>query len=239
MEQAEYGRIAAAEDEHWWYRATRALMADLLGQWLGHGQTLLDAGCGPGGNGAWLAAHGEVVGVDVSPDALSFVRARRPAVRPVRASIERLPFEEGSFDVAVEVTVLTIVADDALAVRELARVLRPGGALLLVEPAFRALRRSHDTVVHSRRRYSRKGLAGLAIRAGLTVTRTTYAQSFLLLPAAALAALDRLRPGPPRSDLERSGLDGVFARLAALERRVIARRAMPAGLSVFAVATKV
>ena len=58
METEEYARIAAVEDDHWWYRNTRALVGEMLAPWLGRDQRTLDAGCGPGGNGAWLAAHG-------------------------------------------------------------------------------------------------------------------------------------------------------------------------------------
>ena len=65
MEVEEYARIAAAEDDHWWYRNTRALMADLLAPWLGTGQRILDAGCGPGGNGAWLALWGGSIAIYV------------------------------------------------------------------------------------------------------------------------------------------------------------------------------
>ena len=193
MELEEYARIAAVEDDHWWYRNTRALVADLLAPWLHRTDRLLDAGCGPGGNGAWLAEHGTVVGVDLSPDALAFVRARRPATTPVQASIEALPFADATFDVVVGITVLYTVPDDAAALRELARACRPGGAVLLVEPAFAALGRAHDATVHGRRRYRRTALAELATAAGLTVQRCTYAYSFLAPPAAALGAVDRLR----------------------------------------------
>lgn len=93
MEVEEYARIAAAEDDHWWYRNTRAVMADLLAPWLGRDQLLLDAGCGPGGNGASLSGHGRVVGADRSSDALRFVRARRSDTLPTRqrhaASVRR------------------------------------------------------------------------------------------------------------------------------------------------------
>ena len=73
-------------------------------------------------------------------------------------------------------------------------MLRRGGAVLLVEPAFAALGRAHDVTVHGRRRYRRAELAELATAAGLTVQRATYAYSFLAPPAADPR---RARPAPP------------------------------------------
>ncbi len=240
MELEEYARIAEVEDDHWWYRNTRALAADLLGPWLHRTDRLLDAGCGPGGNGAWLAEHGTVVGVDLSPDALALVGARRPATTPVQASIESLPFADATFDAVVGLTILYTVPDDAVALRELARVSRPGGAVLLVEPAFAALGRAHDATVHGRRRYRRTALAELATAAGLTVQRCTYAYSFLAPPAATLGAVDRLRgrrEEPAGSDVDKRALDRVFAPLAARERRWLAHHDLPVGTSVVLLAT--
>lgn len=241
MEVEEYARIAAAEDDHWWYRNTRALMADLLRPWLGTGLRILDAGCGPGGNGAWLARHGRVVGVDVTPEALEFVHARRPTTVPVQGSADRLPFDTAAFDLAVAVTLLYTVPDDVAAVSELARVLRPGGAVLLLEPAFASLRRGHDVTVHGRRRYRRRELADLAGRAGLHVRRSTYAYSFLVPPAALLAVLEGRSSRAGRtagSDVERRALDSVFAPLAGAERRWLGRRDVPIGTSAIVVATR-
>jgi ubiquinone/menaquinone biosynthesis C-methylase UbiE len=241
MEVEEYARIAAAEDDHWWYRNTRALMADLLDPWLGTGQRILDAGCGPGGNGAWLAAHGRVIGVDLVRDALEFVQARRPTTIPVQASADRLPFDDDAFDVAVAITLINGVPDDVGAVSELVRVLRPGGAVLLLEPAFRSLRRAHDVTVHSLRRYRRDELAGLAERAGLRVRRATYSYSFLVPPAALLAAFEYRRSragGDAGSDVERRALDWLFAPLAKAERRWLTRRDIPVGTSAIVVATR-
>ena len=241
MEVEEYARIAAVEDDHWWYRNTRALAADLLAPWLHRTERLLDAGCGPGGNGAWLAEHGAVVGVDLSPDALAFVRARRPATTPVRASVDALPFSDESYDAVVGLTVLYTVPDDAGAVRELARVTRRGGAVVLVEPAFAALGRAHDATVHGRRRYRRAGLAELATAAGLTVRRCTYAYSFLAPPAATLGAVDRLRrrrEEPAGSDVDKRALDRVFGPLAERERRWLAHHDVPVGTSVVLLATR-
>lgn len=244
MEIEEYARIAAAEDDHWWYRSTRAVMAGLLEPWLhadGPRGRVLDAGCGPGGNGAWLAAHGSVVGADLSLDALGFVRARRPELAPVCAGLERLPFPDATFDVVAAITVLYCVDDDRRAVHELARVVRPGGAVLLIEPALRWLTRAHDKTVHSRRRYTRPQLVERARMAGLTVTRATYVYSFLVPPAATLALAERLRPHATTdagSDVERGGLDPLFARLGRVERTWLRRHDVPIGSTVAVVATR-
>jgi SAM-dependent methyltransferase len=241
MEVEEYARIAAAEDDHWWYRNTRSLMAELLQPWLGIDQRILDAGCGPGGNGAWLASHGQVIGVDLAHEALEFVRARRAPTAPVLASAERLPFSDGAFDVAVGITLLYTVDDDVAALAELGRVLRAGGAVLLLEPAFPSLRRAHDVTVHGLRRYRRAELAELAERQGLRVRRATYAYSFLAPPAAALAVLERRgsqTADDTGSDVERRAMDRVFAPLATAERRWLARHDVPVGTSVVVLATR-
>lgn len=241
MEVEEYARIAAVEDDHWWYRNTRALCADLLAPWLGTDQRVLDAGCGPGGNGAWLAAHGNVVGLDLSAEALLFLQQRQRPMTPVQGSIDRLPFPDATFDVALEITVVTCVPDDASAVRELARVVKPGGAVLLVEPAFDSLRRAHDKTVHTIHRYRRAALASLAEQAGLTVKRSKYAYSFLAPPAAVLGLVERIRdrePSETGSDVDKRALDRIFAPLAAGERRLFKRGSPPFGTSVAVVATK-
>lgn len=217
MEIEEYDRIAAAEDEHWWYLSTRALMHELLAPWLTNHPHILEAGCGPGGHGASFAALGSVVGVDVSPHALAYVRARHPDTVPVQASLEDMPFEDDTFDIVFAITVLYTVPDDIGALHELARVVRPGGALLLVEPAFESLGRRHDAIVHGRRRYRKRQLSQRVEDAGFHIRRATYAYSFLAPPAAILGAYARLRhrrDKPGSSDMDKRALDHIFAPLA-------------------------
>ena len=244
MEIEEYARIAAAEDDHWWYRSTRAVMAMLLAPWLAGDLPrvrVLDAGCGPGGNGAWLAAHGRVIGADLSRDGLAFVRERRPETAPVCATLERLPFADAAFDVVAAITVMYCVDDDRAAIRELGRVVAPGGAVLLMEPAFGWLTRAHDKTVHARRRYTRPELMERARDAGLVVRRATYAYSFLVPPAALLALAERVRPHATPdagSDVERRTLDPVFARLGRVERGWLRRNDVPFGSTVAVLAQR-
>jgi SAM-dependent methyltransferase len=101
------------------------------------GRRILDLGCGEGLLTWTLADRGaRAVGIDVDRamvEAASArsVRSQRQRPRFVEGRIEQLPFPDGSFDVVVMVTVLCLVADRAGAVREAARVLRPGGRLVV------------------------------------------------------------------------------------------------------------
>jgi SAM-dependent methyltransferase len=95
----------------------------------------LDVGCGTGALAERLAAAGyHVVGVDPSTRMLDVLRDRAPAVEAVQASGGELPFDDGSFDLALTVATLHHVADSG-AVRttlhEMVRVVRPGGRLLV------------------------------------------------------------------------------------------------------------
>lgn len=109
-------------------------MLRLLGDGPGR---LVDVGCGGGAHTAACAAHGwSVTGVDVSAVQLELARAR--GVEVVEADAARLPFEEASFDAAVSMFTHTDVDDFAAMLREVARVLRPGGAFVYlgVHPCF-------------------------------------------------------------------------------------------------------
>lgn len=241
MEAEHYKRVAAVEDDHWWYRSTRTVMEDFLAPWLGRDQRILDAGCGPGGNGAWLARHGQVVGADTSADALRYVRERRPMMRAALSTLNAAPFADATFDVVVDITVLCCIPDERGATCELARVLRPGGVMLLWEPAFEQLRRGHDHGAHVIRRYRQQDLVVLAEGAGLVVQRATYAYSFLAPAAAAMSAWFRLNPvspGEAPSDYDRRRLDPLFSRLARVERRVLRKRDLPFGTSAIVLATR-
>ena len=239
MRRDEYVRIAQVEASHWWYRATRALLEQCLTPHLHGGARLLDAGCGTGATGGWLARHGRLVAVDVEPLALSLYRERRPTATLAAGEIARLPFADGSFDAALCVTVLyhERVVDPAAAVRELARTVRPGGVVCLLEPGVPWLRRAHDRITHTARRFSRADMRALLEGAGLEPARVTGAYGFLVPPAIVKAALEGTSTA---SDLDtgQGAAGAVLARLAAIERRWLATHDLPGGLSIVGIGVK-
>jgi SAM-dependent methyltransferase len=242
VKQAEYRRMYEAEEAQWWYAGQRAIATALLAPVLpGRGERrLLDAGCGTGYNLLELGRLGRATGVDLSQDALAFCRER--GVRAARASVLALPFADATFDAVTSFDVLyhAWVPDDRAAARELARVLRPGGALLVRVPALRALWGAHDTEVQSRHRYTRAELVALLASAGLRVRRATYCNSFLFPLLLGRRSVDRLlrREGSDVGFLP-APLEGVFRRTLLAEAALVrAGLSFPIGASVVAVATR-
>jgi SAM-dependent methyltransferase len=148
------------------------------------GIRFLDAGCGDGALTCVVATQGaDAVGVDPDPAMLTRARARaadaRLDVTFLDGRVERLPFPDASFDVVASVTVLCFVPDAAGAVREMARVLRPGGRLVLGElgrwSVWAALRRVRGWLGSPTWKVARFRGSGelrlLAEQAGLSVTR--------------------------------------------------------------------
>jgi len=111
---------------------------DLVG--LVRGKHVLDIGTGDGTYAIEAAARGgTVTAIDVEPELLEAAR-RRAAARGVELILrqgraEALPFESGAFDVVIAVTVLCFLRDGDGAVREMSRVLAPGGRLIIGELA--------------------------------------------------------------------------------------------------------
>jgi len=242
VKPAEYRRMFEAEERQWWYAGQRDVAAALLEPWARgkSGLRLLDTGSGTGFNLVALSRLGSAVGVDLSPEAIRFCRER--GVRAVRGSVLQLPFEDAAFDAVTSFDVIyhDWVPDDQAAVAEMARVLRPGGVLLVRVPALEALRGAHDAEVLTRRRYTHRELCLLLESCGLAVVRSTYCNSLLFPLLLARRTLDRL--------LAREGSDVGFlpAPLERLFRRVMGveawcvRRGLrfPLGASVVAVAQK-
>lgn len=96
------------------------------------GTRLLDAGCGAGLLALLASLHGaRVAGLDASPALLAIARRRLPDADLREGDLEALPFEEASFDAVVAVNSVFYAADMAQAMRELARIVRPGGRVVV------------------------------------------------------------------------------------------------------------
>jgi SAM-dependent methyltransferase len=197
MEKPEYETMAAVELRHWWYGGMRAVSAAMLDTVYAGRRDLrvLDAGCGTGGDAMFLRRYGHVVGLDYAAEAAQFVADRLPG-RFARGSVLELPFADNSFDLVTSYDVLyhRWVPDEAPALAETRRVLRPGGRLLIRLPAYEWLRSRHDRQVHTRRRYTTAEVRQLLEASGFFVERCSYVLSLLFPAPAASRLLERFTP---------------------------------------------
>lgn len=242
MQPEEYRKLAEIEDRMWYFRALHRRREHWLARLLPPGPArVLDAGCGTGGFIKRLGATRpgwNVEGVDIEPQAVSLARERTGAAI-VQGSLTALPLPDGSFDAVSTGDVLYHIDDPREAIREMARVLRPGGVLAVNEPAYRWLWSYHDVAVASKHRFSRPELAAHLQAAGLEVRFASYA-NLLVLPLV-VARRKLFPPAQPTSDVQLypAAVEAVFAGMAALEHAWTGRGwPLPAGSSVFVAAVK-
>lgn len=239
MQLDEYRKLAEVEDRMWYFHALNRRIAHWLRRALPPGPArVLDAGCGTGGLiNALRRAHPawRLTGLDFMPLACDLARERTGG-EIVRGSITALPFADAAFDAVVSADVVCQVEDGAGALREFARCVRPGGAVLVNVPAYRSLWSYHDDTCETKHRYTRPELAGLFRAAGLAPVFASYANC---LPLPLIWARRRVfRPARPTSDVQLypAPIEALFAALAraefAWQRRGLAS---PCGSSVFVV----
>jgi SAM-dependent methyltransferase len=229
-----------AEDRHWWYRGRRRVLARVIDALaLPAPARILDAGCGSGRNMVDLERRGSVTGIELS-DASVALALERGAGEVIAGSVMQMPFADDSFDLAACLDVIEHLEDDLGALRELRRVVAPGGALLVTVPAYQWLWSGHDEVNHHQRRYTASSLRRVAELAGWQQVRSTHFNSLLLPVAVALRVLDRFSRKTTESSLDLwvppAPLNWLLERPLLLEAALIGRGGrIPAGLSLLAV----
>ncbi len=179
--------------------------------------------------------------MDRSARALSFSRTR--GLRElVGGDAGALPFDSATFDAVVALDVVEHCADDGRVVSELARVLKPGGTLVVTVPAFQALWSEHDEALHHLRRYRRHQVRALLDGAALEIRTLSYFNTLLFPAIAAVRLGKRLLPRRrvPQSDASTPPklLNELLWLIFSLERRLLRRVRLPVGVSILAVATR-
>jgi len=236
---------ARAEEAHFWFRglrrnARRWLETALAGR---TPRLVIDCGTGTGRNLDWLRQLGPAVGVELSGTGLSFARAAGRTV--VQASVAALPFRDGSADVATSFDVLYCLDDatEALALREMWRVLRPGGVVLVNVAALNILRGAHSTLTMEVRRYSPARLRGALEEAGFEIERITFTNAPTFPVTLALRSFERLSGRAAQASdadlrVPAAPINAIFSAALAAESALLRYVNMPIGSSLMAIGRK-
>jgi ubiquinone/menaquinone biosynthesis C-methylase UbiE len=253
VQSEDYESLYGLEATFWWFTGMREITAALVDSVMSpsRNRRVLDAGCGTGGNLSWLkrySANGERVGLDLVTEALSF--CRKSGLKPlVQASVTHLPFVDASFDLVTSFDVLVQLPGenaDEDSIREMYRVLRPGGKVFVRVAAYEWMRSGHDEALSTQQRYTLQRLRKKLEQSGFQVRRATYANTgllplaifnrLLLKPLRLTSAGSDVKPLPPHL----RWLDKIFKTILTAEARRLARPGarFPAGLSAICVAEK-
>ena len=247
MDPRIYKQLHEIEKSHWWFAGRRQILLSALDRLSISADRILDVGCGAGTNLDLLGERypgSALHGIDIELEPLRFCRSDR-SVPVYQADVAALPFADAAFDLVAALDTLEHFEDDEGALRELSRVCKPDGTLLLTVPAFSFLWGNVDELGHHYRRYSRKQLLDKVTRAGFSVRFARFFNYLLFPPIAAVRLLARLAPKHASGDNEtvrsdfdlvKSGpLNSFLAKTFSLEASFLGLK-LPFGVSLLCVA---
>ena len=241
MEAVTYQIEAQVGESHWWFQGRRAILKDVISR-LGlkaNPLEIYDLGCGTGHNLVMLQELGHATGVDMSADALAYCRTLG-CTSLVQGDLTALPLPDACADLVVASDILEHLDDDVAGAREIVRVLKDDGRVVITVPAFRWLWGPQDDVSHHKRRYTRPELVRLLEGAGLELQKITYFNFLLFTPIWLGRLLIKLSRANVVSEntLTPGALNGVLRRIFASEAYWLRLGGFPLGVSLLAVAKK-
>jgi SAM-dependent methyltransferase len=236
-----------AEQSHFWFRGFRQFMKPaLVRATAGVARPrILDCGCGTGSNLQMLRPYGSAVGFDLTRIGAKFAKAH--GHRVAQASIGDIPFTSAAFDLATSFDVFQVLPDavEQSAIREIARVLKPGGWLLLHVAALEILHGRHSVLSEEKRRYTPARLRSIVESAGFRIERLTF-DHFSLLPMMLPVRMWHRRTatdgvvqaGEGEITVPMAPVNALLTALVSLEALALRAVDMPIGSSLMCLARK-
>lgn len=243
MKDVTYDFLYKQELCHWWYRGRRQLIHALFDKYCVKNKDqkleILDVGCGAGILMSELEQYGNVYGIDVSALAVDYCK-KRGLPNVTVDDLAKLTFPNEQFDVVIALDVLEHIENDAQAVSEIHRVLKPGGTVIIFVPAFMALWGEADEMGRHFRRYQKPELLKRLRDGGFTVEHSSYFNTILFLPIFFVRYISRKFGLMQKMEFKEANpiVNVILSFVFSLEVRLLAFAKMPFGVSALAVAKK-
>jgi len=243
VEESTYAIESEVEKTHWWFVGRRKLVADLIDELaIDKDSPILDIGTGTGTNLRLLKERGyeNYQGLDASDEAIRWC-ADKNLGKVHKGDVCHLPFADGAFGLVLATDIIEHVDDDLRALREISRVLAPGGKAIITVPAFESLWGLQDDVSRHKRRYRINLVTDRINGAGLTCRNSFYFNYLLFLPIWAARKLIRGFRIRLKSEnqINTAALHRVMTRVFLFDIWTARRLHLPFGVSIAVVATKI
>ena len=244
MDKSEYLRMYTLESNFWWYKVLHELVDFTVRKNKQPGDiSMLDAGCGTGRMMEILQKYGIISGIDFSADAVSFA-GKRGLKNVEIGDLNDCQFDDDSYDAVICLDVLyhTGIRNDRAVVEKFYHSLKKDGILIINLPAFQYLKRPHDVVVHTKKRYREKPFVHDLKEIGFSILSSGYRMPHLYF-IILLSNLFRKKskPNESESDLKElpAWLNTLLLRFGRLENWCLKHGfSFPVGSSLFVVAKK-
>lgn len=243
MEAQSIKEYEQLEKYYWWFVGRRQIISRVLKKYFsGQKLTILDWGCGPGGNFALLEQYGQVLGVDASDESVSACK-EKGIVNVIKAA-ELDELQAGTaYDLITNFDVLEHISDDMGFLRGIRERLRPGGHVLVTVPAYQFLWSSLDDALGHKRRYTKKEICAKFSLCGYQVVRASYFIFFLSPAFIAYRMLEKLLK---KKSTSLSGsviefprpINWLFTKTLSLESFLVPLIGLPFGTSIIVLAQK-
>jgi len=192
MEKDEYKIMCDIEQAYWWFVGKQYLVKTVLKSFCKNGliqDDILDIGSGTGVILKLLADFGTAYGMEISPEAIQFLRQRDVNLLVQSDANQSIPFKDNTFSVITCLDVLEHVDNDFSLIEEMFRVCKLCGHVIVTVPAFEILWSHHDVALHHKRRYTKQQMLKRIRKFNWKVVKCSYYNTILFLPILSVRKL--------------------------------------------------
>lgn len=225
---------------HWWFKVRDNLLKDIAKKYFKSKSLILDFGCNYGHATKLLQDLGfDALGTDVSTEAIEYGRSLGT---PNLFLDSEKSFPVNYFDAAIALDVLEHIEDDKKALAHIYSVVKPGGTIVVMVPAYMFLWGVQDEISHHFRRYTLGKLADLAKQAGnFEIIKKSYFNTLLFIPIAITRLFSNwfnLKSRDSDLEINNAFLNALFFYIFNLERKILKYLKLPFGVSVLMILRK-
>lgn len=238
MEDIVYRDMINQEKDHWWFKARREILDSYLNDLhLPEDASILEIGCGTGGNILTLQQYGTVKAIEMDTFAIEYAKSTGAEIRQGDLP-DNFPYDE-KFDLICMFDVLEHIEKDHETLRILKHYLKPHGKLFITVPAYQWLYGSHDKLLHHKRRYSRQDLVQKLNSSKFDIEKLSFFNT-LLFPFVLIARiLDILSPSNTSTGYGTPNkiLNSIFYSVFRSEKNILKIMRFPFGTSIIVLVT--
>ena len=240
MEKWMYDTYSQIESTHWWFKARKDIINDLLNKNVTKSNCkIADFGCCCGANFEVLSRYGNVTGIDLSDIAIDYCKSKYN-IPLIKMDLSKETNMSSQFDYGVALDIIEHIEDDKTAVKNIYNLLNPNGVCIVTVPAYQWLWSKHDENCMHFRRYKKEELEKLLVDAGFNIKFISYYNTRLFPASCIVRFLSNAFHLDKDSSFENNCKDSLLNKtlytiFSGEKNRIKKMKTYPFGLSLIAI----